>query len=61
MCLIDNGPDGTVCTWLFPTESGDNSGGSAGLAGLTSSHYRVVSGTEAKLMSYFNKKRAKGE
>lgn len=48
-------------TWLFPTESGDNSGGCAGLASLTSSHNRVVSGTEAKLMSYLNKRRATGE
>ncbi len=57
----ENGPDGTVCTWLFPTENGDYSGGCAGFAGITSSNNRVVSGIEAKMMSYLNKRRAKGE
>lgn len=56
----ENAPDGTVCPWLFPTENGDNSRGCADLAGITSSHNRVVSGIE-KMMSYLNKRRAKGE
>ena len=57
----ENGPDDTVCTWLFPTEKGDNSGGCTGLTGLNSSHNRVGSGIENKLMSCLNKRRAKGE
>lgn len=56
----ENCPDGTVCTWLFPTENGDNSGGCGGLAGLTSSHNRVVCGSE-ELMRFLNKRSAKGE
>lgn len=47
--------------WLFPTESGDNSGGCGDLAGTASSHNRFVSWIEAKLMSYLSKRRAKGE
>lgn len=56
-----NNPDVRVCTLLSPTEDGDNSGGCGGLTGLASSHNRVVSGIKWKLMSYLNKKRAKGE
>lgn len=60
-CCTENGPDGTVCNWLFPTENGDNSGGCARLGGLTSPHNRVISWIEEKLMSYLNKRRAEGE
>lgn len=44
-----------VCTWLFPTENGDNSGDSGGLAGHNSTHNRVVSGTEEMMMAYLCK------
>ena len=53
-------PDWTVFTWLFLTESGDNSGGCAGLAGVNSSHNRVVSRIEWKMMSCLSE-RAKGK
>lgn len=44
-----------VCTWLFPTENGDNSGVSGGLAGHNSAHNRVVSGTDEQMMNYLSK------
>ena len=49
-----------ICTWLLPTETGDNSDRCAGLAGHNSSDCGVVSGIEAeKLMSCLS--RGKGE